>query len=240
VAEKGNLLVELPRTIFPDWAVNTVKLARRMRPEDFYIPYSGSKSKVRALVIDIRRYSTEFIKIPQVREMDVRGGQVMASVEKDLLKIAVVERHQQSGNIGLGLIEGFGLKAGAVASSVSHDHHNIVVIGASDEDMAAAVNALADLQGGFIAVLDGKVLASVPLQFGGLMSIEPYEQAVKKLNQLDLVVKEKLGCPLSDPIMMLLGISLPTIPEIGISDLGVTQISGLDRRPHVVKVIVED
>lgn len=239
VAQDGNLIEPPQSSDLPEWATTTVRLAGRLEAADFRIAYGGSKDRVKARIIDISQFLTSFTKYALIETVGVEAGKLVPDLDQDILKIAVVERHKATGNIGLGLVKGFGLKRGALASSVSHDHHNIVVVGASDGDMAAAVNALADMQGGFVAVEDGQVLASVPLEFGGLMSIEPYEDTVDKLRQLDKAAKDELDCPLPAPIMMLLGVSLPTIPEVGISDLGVVQVGELDRVPHLVDVIVD-
>lgn len=239
VAEQGKLIADLPPSEFPDWAVHSIHLARLSQASDFAIAGSAGKTSVKAHVIDITDFPVTCTKAVNIMPVSVHNGKISAEVQHDLLKIAVVERHKKTGNVGMGLVKGFGLQAGALASSVSHDHHNIVVIGANDEDMALAVNHLQEIQGGFCAVCDGKMLASVPLQLGGLMSIEPYEQTVEKLRQLDSVARE-LGCELSSPIMMLLSISLPTIPDIGLTDMGVIRVHEVNRVPYFVNLLLDE
>ena len=108
------------------------------------------------------------------------NGHVVSDLERDLLKMAVVERHHGTGNVGLGLVSGVGLQRGAIASSVAHDSHNIVVIGVSDAEMRAAVAAIADMGGGQVAVADGQVLAACPLPIAGLMSDRPWKRSVTR------------------------------------------------------------
>lgn len=237
VAEGGNLCVDLPKSEFPEWAINSVHLERQLKPEDFLITSEKEVDRVKVQAIDISKFFVDFTKRPLLFTVQMKDGTIVSDPKNDLLKIAVVERHKNTGNIGLGFVYGFGLNHGALASSVSHDHHNIVVIGTNDADMAAAVNHLHKIQGGFCLIKDNEVLADVPLQFGGLMSIEPYELVVEKLNNLDQAVW-KLGCKLKSPIMMLLGISLPTIPEIGITDLGIIRVSEINRVPEFTDLII--
>lgn len=238
VAQDGELIEEPARSELPHWALDTVRLRRKLTPEDFRIACARSGSKAKALVIDIEQASVDLVKRALVEEVSVEDSQVMADLQRDILKIGVVERHKGTGNIGLGLIKGFGLKRGALASSVCHDHHNIAVVGTNDEDMAVAVNALAEMRGGFVAVKDGIVIGSVPLEFAGLMSIEPYEETVRRLLDFERVSKVELGCTLQVPIMTLACVCLPSVPEVGITDLGVVRIGQLDRVPHLVNVVL--
>jgi adenine deaminase len=239
VADHGRLLIDLPQSHFPEWSINSVHFSRPLQASDFLVSCPPEKDLVKVRVIDMTRFEETFTKLADVLPVEARNGLVPSDPLHDLLKIAVVERHKKTGNIGLGFVKGFGLKEGALASSVSHDHHNIVVIGAGDYDMATAVNHLYQIQGGFCAVRAGRVLASVPLRFGGLMSIEPFEQTIERLNQLDRVSRD-LGCKLTSPIMALLGISLPTIPEIGITDLGIICVDEINRVPYIVDLLVPD
>lgn len=130
--------------------------------------------------------------------MKVGPHGVEPDLDRDVVKIAVVERHGKNGNIATGFVHGFGLKAGAIASTVSHDSHNICVVGVSDEDIAAAANRLGEIEGGFVVVRDGKVLAEMPLPIAGLMSIEPYETVREQLRELRHAAEE-LGSVLEEP-----------------------------------------
>jgi len=151
-------------------------------------------------------------------------GQVIPDTERDILKMVVVERHRATGNIGLGMVTGFGLKKGALASSVAHDSHNIVVVGTSDEDILAAIQEIAHQQGGLAAVSDGKVLASLGLPIAGLLSDEPLDSVVAKLGNLEQTAKE-LGSKLPSPFATLSFLALPVIPELKLTDLGLVDVT---------------
>ena len=120
-----------------------------------------------------------------MEDVRLEDGRVLADTERDILKLAVVERHHATGNIGLGLVKGFGLRRGALASSFAHDSHNVVVVGTSDADMHAAVREVERMQGGLTAVENGRPLASLPLPVAGLMSPEPLETVAAQLEALD-------------------------------------------------------
>jgi len=142
---------------------------------------------------------------------------------RDILKLAVVERHKATGNIGLGLVKGFGLKEGALASSVAHDSHNIVAVGTGDEDILTAVREIEKLQGGLVAVAGGRVLASLALPVAGLLSDEPLEAVVNKLDKLEQVAAQ-LGTKLPSPFSTLSFVALPVIPELRLTDLGLVDV----------------
>jgi adenine deaminase len=150
----------------------------------------------------------------------VENGEFKSSTEDDLLKMAVIERHNQTGNTGLGVVKGLLLKSGAIASTVAHDSHNLVVAGTNDRDMLCAIDAIKNMQGGYVIVKNGKVLASVPLPISGLMADRPFE----KVNEEIILLKDKLK-ELGfngdfDPFLTLSFLTLPVIPEIKLTDLG--------------------
>jgi len=140
-----------------------------------------------------------------------------------VLPLFCVERYGKNGNIGRGLIHGFGLKHGAIAGSVSHDHHNIVVVGVDKHDMLVAVEALAEAQGGFVVIDDGAVQALLPLPLCGLMSEEKTEAVDRELAKVRKAA-QSLGCPLDTPFMALSFVSLPTVPALGLTDLGLIDV----------------
>ncbi|OGO01673.1 MAG: adenine deaminase [Chloroflexi bacterium RBG_13_53_26] len=156
-------------------------------------------------------------------EVKVRDSFVVSDVERDMLKLAVVERHKASGNIGLGLVKGFGLKKGALASSVAHDSHNVIAVGADDGDMFEAIREIERLQGGLVVAGEGHILASLPLPIAGLLSDEPLEAVVAKLAYLESVAAD-LGCTLNSPFSTLSFLALPVIPEIRLTDLGLVDV----------------
>ncbi|WP_412989424.1 adenine deaminase [Pediococcus siamensis] len=156
--------------------------------------------------------------------------------DQDIVKVAVVERHHQTGNVGVGLISGFKLQYGAIASTIGHDSHNIVVLGVNDEEMAAAVNALVQQQGGGIAVRDGKVIAALPLKIGGLMSDEAVETLIQKQNMFNQLVHEDLQLNSEfNPLMKLGAIPLDVIPNLRLTDKGLMDVTQTRLIPVGVK-----
>ena len=148
----------------------------------------------------------------------------MPDISTDILKAVVVERHKATGNIGLGLVTGFGLKRGALASSTAHDSHNIVAVGASDEDIFAAVKEVERMQGGLVVAAEGKVLGSLATPIAGLLSAEPLENVVSGLEKLEKTAKD-LGCTLPSPFAALSFLALPVIPELRLTDLGLVDVN---------------
>ena len=145
--------------------------------------------------------------------------------ERDILKIAVVERHKNTHHIGVGYIQGYGLKSGAVATSISHDSHNIIVVGASEEDMAAAVNRVTALNGGIVVWNGGRSAAEVPLSIAGIMSEEPLEEVNRKLEDAKVKAAELGVSPGVDPFMTLSFMALPVIPSLRITTRGVFDVT---------------
>ncbi|MFC1930279.1 adenine deaminase [Chloroflexota bacterium] len=148
---------------------------------------------------------------------------IIADTETDILKAAVVERHMGTGNVGVAMVKGFGLKKGAIGSSVSHDSHNIVVVGTNDTDMIAVVNEISRLQGGLAVASGGKIEASLPLPVAGLLSLEPLEEVVRQFEVLEVKVKE-MGCSLPSPFATLSFLALPVIPELRLTDRGLVDV----------------
>jgi adenine deaminase len=163
--------------------------------------------------------------ITKKREMQVRikDGHVIPDIQKDILKLVVVERHKMTGNIGLGLVTGFGLKKGALASSIAHDSHNIVAVGTNDADIFAAIKQIEKMQGGLVTVADGKVLASLALPVAGLLSSEPLETVVTKLNKVEQAATA-MGAKLASPFSTLSFVALPVIPELRLTDMGLVDV----------------
>lgn len=160
-------------------------------------------------------------------KISVVDGYAESNLEDDILKICVIERHRASGNIGRGFVRGFKLKSGAIASTVAHDSHNMVIIGTNDEDMYRAAVRLIKLQGGKVVVNNGEVLAELPLPIAGIISDREYEFVINRCDQLNAAAKS-LGCQLGDPFMAMAFLSLPVIPEIKITDKGVFDTNKFD------------
>jgi adenine deaminase len=153
----------------------------------------------------------------------IQNDQVVSDPARDILKMAVIERHHATGNVGLGFVRGFKLKHGAIGSSVGHDSHNILVVGTNDDDMLSAARAIASMQGGFVAVDKGQVLGRVPLPIGGLMSEQPIERVRGELDHLNEAT-HRLGCDLETPFMALSFLALPVIPDLKLTDKGLVDV----------------
>ena len=153
----------------------------------------------------------------------VVDGQAVADPARDILKMAVVERHQASGKIGKGFIKGFGIKRGAIAGTVAHDHHNIVVIGADDVSMRAAVHVLVEMGGGLVAVDGDTVLGRLSLPVAGLMSEAPLEQVRREYDAL-IAHAQTLGSTMPDPFMAMSFMALEVIPKLKLTDVGLIDV----------------
>ena len=152
-------------------------------------------------------------------EAKFENGLLQSNIDEDVLKIIVMERHRATGNIGKGFVKGFNLKAGAIASTVAHDSHNMIIIGTNDKDMYTASVELVKMQGGKVVVKDGKVVARLPLPIAGLISDNDIEYVLQHCEDLNEAVKN-LGCSLDDAFMTMGFLSLPVIPELKITDKG--------------------
>jgi len=152
-----------------------------------------------------------------------QNGAVVADTSRDLLKLAVVERHHATGNIGLGLVKGFGIKRGAIGTSIAHDSHNIVAVGAFDQDIFAVVQEIARNQGGLAAAEGGRVLVSLALPIAGLLSEEPLEAVVARIEELEQAAAG-LGCTAPSPYSILSFLALPVIPELKLTDMGLVDV----------------
>jgi adenine deaminase len=158
-----------------------------------------------------------------VVEVSQEGGYVVSDARRDILKMAVIERHRGTGNVGLGLVKGFGLDAGALASTIAHDSHNVVVIGTSDAEMLLAAQTVIGLGGGICAVRGEQVLAQLPLPVAGLMSNQPWEKVSDAMQSL-LVAARSLGCQLENPYMAMAFLALPVIPWLKLTDMGLVDV----------------
>ena len=221
VAENGNLLEECKVEEYPDWLKHTVTLKNPITAESFAALSKKQDGSTKIHLIDM--IPRQIINHHMLEEMQVKNGKIQVNIEKDILKLAVVERYGKNGNVGVGFVRGFELKKGALAYSMSHDHHNIVVVGTNDEDMALAVNEVARLNGGLSVTCGGKILNSMELPIGGLMSEKPAEEVMAQLDILNADAKA-LGCGMDAPFMSLSFISLPTVPDLGLTDLGLVDV----------------
>jgi adenine deaminase len=217
VARDGRLLDDRPR---PPAA--TLPRTVHLDPDrlDFAIPAAGSRVRVIGAIPD--QLLTENL----VMDAAVRNGQAVADPDRDLLKMAVVERHHGTGRTGLGFVRGVGLREGAIASTVAHDHHNLVVIGADDDSLRTAARAVAAAGGGLAAARGGEVLALLPLPIAGLMSDRPIEEVRDGMDAL-LAAAHGLGASLRDPFMAMSFLALEVIPSLKLTDVGLVDVERL-------------
>ena len=186
--------------------------------DSFLLPSDQPLAKVIQLI------PNQIITKKVVKKIILRDGVAYPNIREDILKIAVVERHRATGNIGVGFVQGFGLRKGAIGSSVAHDSHNLVVVGTNDQDILKAVITIKKIGGGLVVVSEGKVLASLPLPIAGLMTDAPVSQVHLQLEALHRAAKS-LGCKLPDPFMTLSFLSLPVIPELKLTDKGLVDVN---------------
>lgn len=198
---------------------DSVKL-ERVGADDFRIP--ASPQDVPVIGVIPGKIITEHLRatLPSV------DGFARADLDQDIAKVVVVARHGVNRNMGRGFVKGFGIMRGAIASSVGHDSHNICVVGVADVDMAAAVNRLRDLQGGFVVVADGEVLAELALPIAGLMSELPYEDVRDALHPLRAAARQ-LGVTLAEPFLQVAFLPLPVIPHLKITDFGLVDVDNM-------------
>ncbi|MFV3127978.1 adenine deaminase [Niveispirillum sp. KHB5.9] len=204
------------RTSPPPVGLNSIK-RDRVVADDLAIPASGPGTPVIGVLPN--KIITEALQA----SVPYRNGRRHADPDNDILKIVVVERHGFTRNIGKGFVKGFGIRSGALASSVGHDSHNICAVGAADADMVVAINRLTEIGGGFVAVKDGAVVGELALPVAGLMSLKPFEAVEHELEALRASVKA-LGCPLAEPFLQLAFLPLPVIPHLKITDMGLVDV----------------
>ncbi|MBN1882966.1 MAG: adenine deaminase [Deltaproteobacteria bacterium] len=207
----------------PSAIQNSINL-KRPTEDDLKVPWRDGNARVIQLVRD--QIITDMIEEAPARS----GDWAVSDTQRDIIKIAVFERHRGTGNIGIGFVHGFGLKAGAIASTVAHDSHNLVVIGTRDGDMLAAVHHVMEIGGGQAVVKDGEVISSMALPVAGLMSEQCVEDVAESAaKNIDAV--KKLGCMVKNPFMTLSFLSLPVIPKLKLTDRGLVDVELFDIVP---------
>ena len=211
VAKEGELLKTSVK--FEKPSVRSSINVRWIEKKDFEI--KGTSKFVNTIEIIPHQLVTK----SSVCEAKFENGFLNSNTETDTLKILVMERHRATGNIGKGFVKGFNLKSGAIASTVAHDSHNMIIVGTNDFDMYTAAVELVKMQGGKVVVKDGKIIAKLPLPIAGLISDKDFDYVVKHCEELNNAAKE-LGCTLDDAFMTMSFLSLPVIPELKITDKG--------------------
>ncbi len=216
VFEEGVLKVQ-PSVYVEPQVTNTINIAE-ITPESFKLKITSNRAHVIGLVEG--QIVTEHL-IKEVKRN--KQGEVISDPDRDILKMAVIERHQASGNIGLGLLSGLGLKRGAIAQTVAHDSHNLIVVGTNDQDMYVAVKAIKAMQGGFVVVENGMVKAGLSLPIAGLISPLKAEEVALHMEQLCATAKQ-LGVILQNPFLSLAFVALPVIPKLRLTDKGLVDV----------------
>jgi adenine deaminase len=223
VLKAGRAIGEIAKVEVPEWVRHTVR-TQPVAAGDFRIPWEGGRAHVIGLVPD--QVVTESL----LDEPTVVDGEAVADPERDLAKIAVIERHLGTGRIGIGLIRGFGLKSGALGSTVAHDAHNIVVVGVDDHDMARAAQRLAELGGGIVVVEDSGIRAELPLPVAGLLADAPLAEVVEGSRACNEAAA-RLGCTIGTPFLTLSFMALSVIPSLKLTDRGLVDVDTFEIVP---------
>lgn len=218
VAEQGKYLARNPaRVPLPRSTMNL-----RYQPSDIVVKAAPGKIRVIEIV------PNQIVTKERIETPTLAGGRVVADPKRDILKMVVVERHKATGNVGVGFVRGFKLKRGAIGSTVAHDAHNVVVAGANDADILTVIRELEKLQGGQVAVVDGKVVAALALPVAGLVSDRPLVEVMRRIEKLNAAA-HALGCDLEAPFMTLSFLSLSPIPELKLTDQGLIDATKLKK-----------
>jgi len=217
VAENGAMCVEIPPMTYPDDVMHTMNVGETITPDTFKIPAPAGAACVKTRVLEV--IPAHVGNVERILELRTKDGFVESDLAQDALKTFVFERHHATGKKGMGFVKGFGLKKGAMAQTVAHDAHNLLVTGTNDADMALAANTLIACGGGMCAVADGKVLGLVPLPIAGLMNDKTAAQMAELVAQLDAAWKE-IGCEIVSPFMTMALVPLACLPEVRLTNRG--------------------
>jgi adenine deaminase len=223
VLKRGRPVGEIARVEVPEWVRHTVRI-RHVAAHDFAIPWEGGPARVIGVVPD------QIVTESLVEEPTVADGQAVADAGKDLAKIAVVERHLGTGRMGVGLVRGFGLRSGALASTFSHDAHNVVVVGMDDQDMARAIGRLTEIGGGVVVAESRGIRAELPLPIAGIISDAPLQQVVEASRGC-IEAAAKLGCTLASPFQTMAFLALSVIPSLKLTDQGLVDVDRFELVP---------
>src|SRR5574341_269876 len=233
IAEKGKWKVSLPKFTYPYWATDSVKLKHALKAEDFKLVIPRT-SHVKANVIGVieNQAPTRHLTF----DVQPENGEIKVDMERDIAKLALVERHRGTGRVTMGLVSGFGFtEKCAIASTIAHDSHHMIIVGTDEESMAVAGNSLARYGGGQVVVKEGKAIGKVELKIGGLMSTEKADVVAKKAETI-LEGFRACGCKLNNPNMQLSLLALVVIPELRISDKGLVDVTKFGFLPVLEKV----
>jgi adenine deaminase len=191
---------------------------------DIRIAAEGRRARVIGVIPD------QLVTNHLVEDITIQDGEAVSDPERDIVKMVVIERHMYSGQVGKGFVSGIGLKRGALASSVAHDHHNIVAIGVDDASILAAARRVASLGGGMAVAVGEQIVAEVPLPLAGLMSLEPAETVRQQVDRA-ITAAHELGSPLHDPFMAMSFLALEVIPSLKLTDQGLVDVDRFEITP---------
>ena len=220
-AQDGTIVEEYAPYTYPEWATCSIHIRDEITPETFRVPAKEESISAQGTV-EVRAIEVIPARVGDYERhvtLKVKDRLLLSDVEQDVLKTVVFERHHKTGKKGFGFVKGFGIRCGAMASTVAHDAHNLLVVGTNDEDMALAANTLIQCGGGMCAVQNGEVLGLVPLPIAGLMSDKPVEEIGKIVAALEEAWK-KIGCSMPSPFMTMALIPLACLPELRLTDRG--------------------
>lgn len=229
VAKKGRLTVKLPKYDYPPDMRSTIRFGGIPTVLNYMVPAKDGTHKVR--VITAREGS--LITGAVIHSLEASDGYVHADPSRDILMIAVTERYMKGGNIGVGFIQGFGLKEGAIASSIAHDSHNIITVATSPEDALMAVSSVSQTMGGIAAVKGRKILDNLPLPIAGVITDEPVDKVARKLQAVRAAARD-LGCQLEHPFLTMSFMALPVIPALKITDKGLVDVKEMKIVPALI------
>jgi adenine deaminase len=230
-AQDGKVIAQIPTYLYPVWATNSVKIPRKLTPVDFVLKAPVAKGTVKVNVIGIieNQAPTRHLHM----DVQVKEGELQVDIRRDLAKIALVERHHGTGNVQVAFVSGYGFTAPcAVASTVAHDSHHLIIVGTDESCMAMAANRLTETGGGQVVVRDGKIIGEVQLPIAGLMSNERADVVAHKAASV-LEGFKACGCELNNPNMQLSLLGLVVIPELRISDKGLVDVTRFEIIPVV-------
>lgn len=231
VAENNKLIIDIPSYKYPDTVKNSVK-RKPVKLDDLVIKANGSRARVRA----IEAIPDQNLTGAREFDLKVADGVVQPCLQQDVIPLMVVERHGRNGKIGKTFLHGFKLQEGAIAESVAHDTHNIIVCGTNYEDMVTAVNRVIAMGGGLALIKDGKVVGDMTLNVGGLMTDEMSGVEVsEKIAELSRQAEEELGCGIHVPFMHLSFLSLVTSPKWKITDIGLIEVDNFKVLPTIIE-----
>jgi adenine deaminase len=223
IIENGSLIVKQKAFRYPAWIKNTIRVKKRLAAQDFRVRVPREKvhdNKIRVIVANLQ---TSIITKQETMELPIEDNSVMASRENDVWKVAVIDRHHKSGNIGIGFMKGFKTDIDAFACTINVDENQLVIMGMDEEDMTVASNAIIDMRGGFAAVKNQQVIARYAMDIAGIMSSKRYEEASREYMEMNSILK-KYGCPFDKPMQILFFVTFVALPEIRFTDKGMVNV----------------